>query len=225
MVREGICPEDGKSNFFFGGFTDVSSGDCHVAALRADGTIYTYGCNTKCQLGYGRSNFTERLPARFTDYSDYIGVIARHAMTCGVRKSLDIICYGGFGDVHVPSGTQCVTDEFMRVHLSGGQVAIARDFVAGLHYSELQVVGISKFIQRLPILQREAVVWSQYATHLMPLESLFLDTRAVQIGHGDSGVILSDETVVIYIGDGIVASTSWRVLPIEQGYIYTEVLP
>ena len=59
------------------GMRDVSAGDCHSAALKAaDGTVWTWGCNGRGQLGDG-SFITSAVPVQVVGLSHVVHLAAR----------------------------------------------------------------------------------------------------------------------------------------------------
>ena len=54
----------------------VSAGDCHTSALKADGSVWTWGCNDVGELGDG-TNTESHLPMQVNGLNDITAITTR----------------------------------------------------------------------------------------------------------------------------------------------------
>ncbi|HRI64102.1 MAG TPA: EGF domain-containing protein [Polyangium sp.] len=73
-------------------WTSISAGSTHVCALRADGSLYCWGSNTRGQIGDGTTN-NAILPT-LVSAGPWVAVSAGTDFTCGLRMDHTLWCWG-----------------------------------------------------------------------------------------------------------------------------------
>ncbi len=75
-------------------FVQVSTGQGHTCAIRADGTLWCWGRNTSGELGLGEGSAGQlRLPAQVGSSADWEHIAAGQGHTCGIRSG-ELYCWG-----------------------------------------------------------------------------------------------------------------------------------
>lgn len=75
-------------------YIDVSAGQLHACAVRADKTLWCWGLNTSGQVGTGTGDPVFLRPAAAGDASDWSRVSAGGSFTCALDGSKAISCFG-----------------------------------------------------------------------------------------------------------------------------------
>ncbi|MBA4319103.1 MAG: chromosome condensation regulator RCC1 [Flavobacterium sp.] len=84
-------------------WTSVAAGNSHSLALKADGTLWSWGNNDYGQLGNGGLEMTERIPVPIGKDNTWVGISAGHSHSLGLKadgilKSWGYDNYGQVGD-------------------------------------------------------------------------------------------------------------------------------
>jgi alpha-tubulin suppressor-like RCC1 family protein len=80
-----------------GGITDflqVTAGENHACAIRADGTLWCWGRNGPGQVGSGNESAVIFAPERVGEHDDWQQVDAGGEFTCGLREHGTLWCWG-----------------------------------------------------------------------------------------------------------------------------------
>lgn len=72
---------------------DVSTGDGHVCAIRADGALHCWGRNSSGELGR-ETPIQLRTPSRVGSDDDWKLIRASQSQTCGIREDKSLWCWG-----------------------------------------------------------------------------------------------------------------------------------
>jgi len=105
-------------------WTETSTGEFHTAALKADGTLWTWGANTAGQLGDGTT--TDRLTPvqEATAATDWVAVATGTNHTVALKADGTLWAWGNNGEGRLGDGT--TTDQSMPVQ----EATAATDWVA-----------------------------------------------------------------------------------------------
>jgi alpha-tubulin suppressor-like RCC1 family protein len=71
----------------------VSGGDCHTAALKSDGTVWTWGCNERGELGDG-TWIDKSTPVQVKGLSDVIFITARDYHNAALKSDGTVWTWG-----------------------------------------------------------------------------------------------------------------------------------
>ncbi|MFO0683381.1 MAG: hypothetical protein U0234_15090 [Sandaracinus sp.] len=80
------------------GVVQISAGDAHTCAVRADGSVLCWGDDLHGQLGRGGEGGPDALspaPVRVEGIDDAVEVRAGGAHTCARRRTGEVLCWGG----------------------------------------------------------------------------------------------------------------------------------
>ena len=92
----------------------VSAGDCHSAALKADGTVWTWGCNSIGGLGNG-NNADNYLPAKVIGLKDVVAIAARDYHNVVIKADGTLWTWGFNANGQLGDGT--ITDRNVPVQV------------------------------------------------------------------------------------------------------------
>ena len=81
--------------------TQITAGDWHSCALKADGSIWCWGRNSSGQLGLGHTNTPVLTPSKVLGPHKFVFVVAGDDHTCAIREDRTAWCWGrnDFGQI------------------------------------------------------------------------------------------------------------------------------
>jgi alpha-tubulin suppressor-like RCC1 family protein len=85
-------------------WTAVSASEDHTLALKADGTLWTWGGDGEGQLGRGEATTTAGAPARIGDGHDWSAVAAGWRFSLGLKKDGSLWAWGANGNGQLGQG-------------------------------------------------------------------------------------------------------------------------
>jgi alpha-tubulin suppressor-like RCC1 family protein len=113
------------------GVTAISAGGDFSLALRADGTVWSWGGGTQGELGQGDSVVWSRLPRRIHGLSDVVGISAGVSHGLAVRRDGTVWAWGANSQGETGQPSSPGSSVPLRVHGVYNIVAVS----AGVHHS------------------------------------------------------------------------------------------
>jgi alpha-tubulin suppressor-like RCC1 family protein len=125
-----------------GGFTDwcqVAAGSYHTAAVRTNGTLWAWGCNSAGRLGDGTTTDRSSPVSVVGGFTDWCQVAAGSCHTAAVRTNGTLWAWGLNSFVQL--GDNTATDRSSPVSVVGGFTDWCQVAVGGLHTAAVRTNG------------------------------------------------------------------------------------
>jgi hypothetical protein len=99
----------------------IAGGDGHTLALKADGTILTWGHNFQGRLGDGQASDTQRAPVQIPNFDHVVAIAAADSHTVAVRSDGNVWSWGSnlAGQLGIEQGTDHVLSPVRTPGISG----------------------------------------------------------------------------------------------------------
>lgn len=121
-IFAGACPGSLLDEGDFSGMQMVVGGTRHACGLHTSGRVFCWGMNDRCQLGVGvAGSMPVKRGVLYPWFSDFVWLTANWDVTCGVRNTSDVVCWGLLAGIP-PVNQECSTYAVARYGFAIGAV-------------------------------------------------------------------------------------------------------
>lgn len=195
-------------------WTQVSVGELHTAAIRQDGTLWTWGSNTYGQLGQNNSTFTHRSSPVQVGTGSWTQIRATRGATLAIDTTSKL---WGWGEAGQHGGLSTAN--------RSSPVQVGSDSWVAIGGGPLHALAIRS--------DETLWGWGDNATYQLTLNETIYSWTQIQTGANSTAAIRSDGTLWTWgrglLGDGItyqqkqspgqVGTSSWNQVSVGQSHM------